>query len=52
MYIYQPYVLRELWRVLSVVLLLQLDLCCGLIAVGVDDAVGWGDFLSSKLFFP
>lgn len=50
MYIYQPYVLRELWRVLSVVLLLQLDLCCGLIAVGVNDVVGWV-FLLSKLFF-
>lgn len=51
MYIYQPYVLRELWRLLSVVLLLQLDLCGGLIAVGVNDVVGWVFFCEANFFF-
>lgn len=52
MYIYQLYVLRELWRVLSVVLLLYLDLCSGIMAVGVNDVlVGFGFFLKQLFFF-
>lgn len=37
MYIYQHYILHELWMVLLVILLLWLDLCSGIIAAGIND---------------
>ncbi len=37
MYIYQHHILHELCKMLLVILLLWLDLCSGIIAVGIND---------------